>query len=228
MSAALWTTHGSASPLVRFPSPPPGQPKNAPTAAPYCTLPLFSPDHHTASSNSTSSAVPITPSPTTLPMVDEVQFELDDRPHAHSKSLPRYSPLPAARPPYMNNAPLPSAPQSLVVVDKKRFSHSSNAQFPQLSADDCALSVTMSATDSMSMTSGEKLDTFSSTTSFFFGIFIGLVPILSVCRWVHITFVVSPTPSMWDQRGLVYGRSVGLFMFVVLMVIILIAFLRLR
>lgn len=71
-----------------------------------------------------------------------------------------------------------------------------------------------------SSVSTDKFDESAPGLSFFYGVFMGLLPPLLILHPLLSRFNVSPVISQWDRRCFVYGRSLGLLILVAAIIVI--------
>lgn len=226
---------------LQHPTVPPLAFRNAPPDAARSSI-------ETQSEYAYSASLPDSTPPPPAP----VSFERDDRPH-RPKSLPRHSPLPAARSltptlaayhyelrdhhqHQQHAAAILSHGQPDKNLQYNKYSNfekplprqfttvasSPPSQLPTMQLSPIAqhrrISV-VSFTDSDPST--EKSTISTQASSFFYGVVMGLFPLLILARiLLTFCFPALDNPSTRNHRYYVYGRSIGLLILVIVIIVI--------
>lgn len=209
--------------------------EQTPTIPPLAFRPLPQPSR--ASLETVSTAYSASIPDVTPPPLDMVSFEREDRPY-RPVSLPRHSPLPAARSQSQlhvlvpghsaHTLPTPTSALSLASRSQTPVQHSTPIEKAHPSPYSSAYNGTGTqpseresfGTDST--TPSEKAAPLSQILSIIYGFFVGLVPILLPFRPCLAKCNLAPNPPLWDQRWYVYGRSLGLLALVSAIIIIVV------
>lgn len=155
-----------------------------------------------------SASIPDPPAP---PSLDCIAFERDERPRRNSASLPRHSPLPAARPPMQHSNP-PCAPETLYIVEKP---HGISRVSIRPGMRSRGLEDIVQGNDLKEFSMGERV------LSFVIGVIVGLIPVfivsMAACGWPDLR-----EKEQWDERWMLYGRSVGLLVLITVAIVIVV------
>lgn len=142
-------------------------------------------------------------------------FEQDNRPFTKPKEI-------RCQPPARNASSLrdsqPSRKNSSDVEGKKSSRRSSkNYDSRSSSRLERARSIVIPELDPNAYV--HRKSTVGAFRSFLFGVFLGVLPLLIVVRLIW-KCVTKESDRVWDARWLRYGKSFGLFLFIVFVIII--------